>query len=252
MSEQSRTEKTFLIVCQAGLLLCLTLGCPMTIRDGIEDNILLFTIVSFLFSTAAWTILIWLGMRRWVMPKKSAKTQWLTSLVVATIIISGITTYFLKTTERRPVLEDEYWDTISNACDGTGVLEAAHYTNVEGIHKAVMVDSDGDSIWYTAYPMAWQPDSIATTELVICIGETDSQSRGSCTYTNGASFKKYKVYRWVYVVAAKTGEEIAKKKFSGDDPKCPGSASVGRSTPESGGDIDLGDLQDWLVQFVER
>ena len=186
-----------------------------------------------------------------MIPKKTAWVQWLISLLPALVLIAGLTARFWQTTERRPKLGDDYWDVISQACERVGIPEAASYSAGAGIHKAVMVDSDGDDIWYTLLPLQWQPDSIANTELVVCIGDTICEDRGYCSYTNGASFKKNRCHRWIKLVVAQTGEVISDQRFYGDEPKCPGSVSGDRTTPESGGDIDRGELLDWLRSFVE-
>ncbi len=251
MKSQSKVEKLFLIVCQAGFLLCLTLSLPLTIKEGIRDNSVIGVIASFLFSTLAWTVLFWLAIRRWVIPKKPAGIQWLISMLPALVVITGVTILFSRTTERRPKLGDDYWGVISQVCEGVGIPEAASYTGSAGIHKAVMVDSDGDSIWYTSFSLNWQPDSVANTELVVCIGDTECEQKGYCTYTNGVSLKKNRCHRWIRLISAQTGEVVSSREFYGDEPKCPGSVGARRTSPVSGGDIDHGEFMDWLAPFVE-
>jgi hypothetical protein len=251
MTNQSKTERIIIFLCWAFFLSILTCLAPVTIRESIRDNSVVGVILGFLFSMLMWSILFWLVIRRLVIPKKPARVQWLSSISAAFVVITGLSVVFSLTTERRPKLSDDYWDVISQACEGIGVPEAASYTGGAGIHKVVMVDSDGDSIWYTLPPLDWQPDSVANTELVVCVGATKCERVGWCRYVNGPLLEKNRCHRWIRLVSARTGELVSAQGFYGDKPSCPGSVSASRTSSVSGGDVDRGDVMDWLTPFVE-
>ncbi len=118
---------------------------------------------------------------------------------------------------------EENFAPMIDVCRGKRVSEAAPYLQRAGKHPAVGVVSGSDGLELDNYyiPRAVRAQSIAETELVLCLGKPQDVFIESCTYydRDHPGIKK-KVERYYYkqearLIVAKTGQVISKEYFTG-------------------------------------
>lgn len=147
--------------------------------------------------------------------------------------------------------DPEILDALAPVCEGGAVAEAALYTGGEGLHPVVLLDGSGDSHrWTGQVPSEWWPESVGTTELVVCVGEEQEVLIETCPYIGGPPIDRYQYVIHVELVAAQTGEMIAADDISGDAPRqCRQSEPVELVRLE-GSHVAFSDVRDWLTPYV--
>lgn len=125
------------------------------------------------------------------------------------------------------------------ACSGQGVPAAAAYAGGPGVHKvAVFVPPafGGDGYHYSLLSIRpqWRPETLAETELVLCLEEREQQVVERCEYESGFLDGANVIERHQYrqaarLVAAQTGTEVATTTLVGSVPDaCPEEAEFDR------------------------
>jgi len=147
--------------------------------------------------------------------------------------------------------DQEILDALAPVCEGGTAAEAAPYTGGEGLHPIVLLDESGDSHrWTGEVPSEWWPESVGTTELVVCVGEEQEVLIQTCPYIGGPPINRYQYVIHVELVAAQTGETIAADDISGDAPRqCRQSEPVELVRLE-GSHVAFSDVRSWLTPYV--
>jgi hypothetical protein len=105
-------------------------------------------------------------------------------------------------------------DALVEAIRGKPVPEAAPYQKTRGPHRMVIFDNQGQiHDWQEALHEDWQADSVETAELIIVCGKNVKTMVQHIQYRNAPAVSRYRHDMDVYVVAAKTAEVLAKKRF---------------------------------------
>ena len=171
------------------------------------------------------------------------------------VVIVGVV-YFLRSsrnfqTEFEPLLA---------VCRGSWVSESPLYASNPGLHPAVAVKNSSGETWLdTSFiPRAARSQSLAETELVLCMEEAELVLLESCpytTWTDRGGQIVHRIDRYYYVqdaklMAAKTGHTIAVNTFTGRAPReCGDTEIFNADEPVSrleGPLISITSVQQWL------
>jgi hypothetical protein len=137
------------------------------------------------------------------------------------------------------------------ACKGqTPVLGAADYAG--DVHPIEVVNASDGGTW-TETQRGWAlgalnlgpvPQEIATVQLVACIGDNKPIVLQTCSYSLGGTFTRYGYQLDVSIYAARTGQALGTRTFTGTPPdQCP-------ETKETGKDESYGDKVGPLDQEI--
>jgi len=138
------------------------------------------------------------------------------ALILVLVVAAGI---FVNQNRQ---FEEEFTPMIG-VCQRSRVREAADYSRKAKTHPAVGVVSGSDGLELDNYyiPRSVRAESIAETELVLCLGKPQDVFIESCPYydPDHPGVKK-KVERYYYkqearLIVAKTGQVISKQTFTG-------------------------------------
>jgi len=138
-----------------------------------------------------------------------------------------------------------------------------YYQSQEGPHHIVLINSEGKPhTWNDSLPSKWQPESLSSIELLICIDE-ESVTKETCEYRITGYSTTGKIYRKQYklnytLFEAYTGNIIKSGFIYGSLPKaCPFNASFRcsgygcSSINKYGSHVELSDLIDRVTDYVE-
>ncbi len=183
------------------------------------------------------------------------------ALVVLGLIAGG---WLLYEQQRKAKFAEER--AIENICQGSGVADAATYSDATSAHPLVFVEvgrivSDMDSYNYKT-PEELRFNKIDELELVVCIEEEEAGKEiERCPYTleNGEEIMVVRVQKEVIVtlVKAQTGETIATSDaiLGGMPAECLDTISVdeniGSGTLKSGSAPSVEAIMEWVQPYAE-
>ena len=145
------------------------------------------------------------------------------------------------------------------ACGGTGIEGAADYDpDAPGPHPVVILDEKGrPHEWSNLIPAEWYPASVASAELVVCVGDEHETKVEECQYVDEfwgtrERVPRLQVVRSYSVVVAQTGEMLSADTLSGGKPpSCPARMQGQAGTFKvRGGAPAYGDLEVSLKPYV--
>ena len=156
-----------------------------------------------------------------------------------------------RTIPRQPVFDQTFWDNVALVCSGKGIPTSTAYNENVGNHA--IVPQVRDSVFYGKFPLSWFPDSLATTELVLCY-EARQKVLETCQFLPAGSLKRIRYELDVRLVSANSGKPIAARVFSGGMPD----ASPPNLLAKSGGEedsaygtpVNTNEVMNWLDGFV--
>ncbi len=250
-AERGRKTLTaaFVLISQLSCLAIFLVGMPAWTRQSIVNNNVLGIIAGLLASLVVWGILGFLVTHFVALRKQSAQVQVMVGAGLALIVVAGLFAYFWTTVERKPKLTAEYWVTIAQACEGTGVSGARPFDEDPHLRRIVVLRG-GRQAWYNDMALEWLPTDVESTELVACVGEIEKYTIEVCKY-RGSPVTRYGYRREVRLVSALTGELISGRTFEGEPPReCRGSEQADL-TELKGKDITFGHIREWLQGYVE-
>lgn len=172
--------------------------------------------------------------------------------------IGGVVILYMQTSATQ-----EKFQPLIDACRGNQVAEAAPYSQTSGTHPSmgVIERASGTLQIYTyAVPDDALAESVAETQLVLCLTEPKEVLIESCPYAKGdATEADGVVERYVYereltLVEAKTGKVLASEVLKGDDPReCLEQESFrkGENTVKvKGAEIADAHMQEWMRPYA--
>lgn len=193
-------------------------------------------------------------------PMSAIARNWILIVVVkgvmALITLIVMAGYFLIEEQNHP----EEFIPLAEVCQGYRFETAATYSRTPGKHPAVGVNQgdDGWQIDMRFIPREAQAQSLAETQLVLCMGEVEDVFIESCSYTdldNPYGPVRNRVERYYYkqearLVVAKTGRVINVETFTGKSARhC---KDIEQFQPDEkvvrlkGTDISADEVQSWL------
>jgi hypothetical protein len=116
--------------------------------------------------------------------------------------------------------------------------------SVTGPHPVVVLDANGgEHVWTDDVPTDWIPDSVETTELVVCVGAETMEARPACPEAPDVERSAEVVP--VRVMAAATGVEVDRFELTGGRPTdAPGGEA------SANGIVGIGDFMAALAAYV--
>jgi hypothetical protein len=171
-------------------------------------------------------------------------------VVILLLLLGAVVSYFDK---------DNIWarshkdlNEVAIACTYTDVPAAAVYSNESGTHKTILFNTSGSlNRWNNDLPVNWISENTSKTELVACIGDEETFTIETCKYTGGPPITRYQHRRVVYIVNAKTGEEIGHEVLFGSVPEACPYTTLKDKTSISGTVVALSEIQNWLAEYVD-
>jgi hypothetical protein len=194
--------------------------------------------LSFLLILLVWELL--------PLRPRPTRVKILASIGLSVLLVLTLYIVLNRKARRLPRFDENYFSAMADACKGIGVKEAADYTQGVGIHK---VGSIPQYLYYMPYD--WIPDSLSTTELVLCVNEEKILVE-SCEYRPFGTFERFQNSRKAFLVVAKTGEVIAQQQFYGGPPtKCPREMSEDNGS-YIGSAVREKAMLDWMRPYIEH
>lgn len=157
----------------------------------------------------------------------------------------------------------EQFGPLMDACRGQGVSGAAAYEKTPGNHPAmgVMKSAKGDlRVYPYAIPDEVKAQSVADTQVVLCLTEAEEVLLERCPYAKGDKSEATNVAeRYFYqqeakLVEAKTGQVIAEEVFKGKEPRACADQETflkGQETLKiAGKEISDNDLKEWVRPYI--
>jgi hypothetical protein len=108
----------------------------------------------------------------------------------------------------------------------------------------VLGANGGEHVWTDDVPTDWMPDSVETTELVVCVGAEKLAARPSCPEAPDVERSAEAVP--IRVMAAATGVEVDRFELTGEPTDC--DAPGGEASPN--GIVGIGDFTAALAAYV--
>jgi len=176
--------------------------------------------------------------------------QVLAAAAIALVAVSVTGLVLGQRVKAKPKLSGEYWAAVAQVCQGKAIADAAPLSSASRPHRIVAV-AEGKEVWYDRMPAEWLPESIGTTELVVCLGEKEERILEVCRYIQWSDITRYGYGRTIRLMAAQTGDLIATSTFSGSPPReCRGQELPSVKTLR-GDDVQFYQVETWLSPFVE-
>jgi hypothetical protein len=116
----------------------------------------------------------------------------------------------------KPVAEADFPEDLAPAARGEAVPKAAAFKKRAETHPAVVLDRRGRlHAWHQRLQPGWVADSVETTEVVLVVSTQRKTLLQVQTYASGAPpVRRYRYDLDAWLMEAKTGKEIASKRFS--------------------------------------
>lgn len=158
--------------------------------------------------------------------------------------------------------ENKTYGSLSEACHGNPVPDAASYSDTSGIHPAVGMKLYGSK--YSAYNYAIPDQALAEgvsdAQLVLCLKEAEKELLERCPYGKEGDdeatnvVERYSYELDVILVEAKTGNVLAEDTLVGDEPRECLDEEVFPSGQDTisveGEEVSSSQLQEWLRPYV--
>ena len=237
------------MVCGLALIILLLLSTG-GIREGIVNNNPLDIIGMFILSFIVWGLISLYTIQKIVWRRGSTRNQVMLAISISFLIVSTFFVRFYSTANRKPKLNAEYWERVAQACQGNKITDAAFYNDKSHLHHIVAV-AEGKEIWYSRMPLEWLPESISTTELIVCVGEKELYTIEICRYVGGSDIARYGYKREIKLIAAQTNEVIALETFSGEPPRKCKLHELPTVTKLYGDDVGFYHVENWLSAYVD-
>jgi len=141
---------------------------------------------------------------------------------------------------------------LKNACRGEGIDQAANYNANDSFHPIVVLNTQGERFeWTDQIPIAWEPMALRFVELVACTQGEQRQIIQTCSYTGGSAFTRSQYIIDLRIIAAKTGQVVAQRTFSGTTPdRCPEVKGRFDGSGTTGGPVNRDEVNAWLIDIV--
>jgi len=137
-------------------------------------------------------------------------------------------------------------ETLADVMRGKPAPQAAAYQKSQSPHRMVILDTRGQiHDWHEKVRDEWQAESVEATELIIVCGKNIKTMIQHVTYAGAPAISRYRYDMDVSVIAAKTGELLAKKRFV-SMPRAVENVEAWELTA-LGGPVQFRNVIDWIT-----
>lgn len=146
----------------------------------------------------------------------------------------------------------EIYSALSKVCNGVGSVQAGNYNPAPGyINHVVLLDMSIKELKNPSITsLIWAPDSLAHTELVLCIGKPQTALVETCQYSDGSDVNRYKNVLTATLASAATGNVVAAQTFVWQPDAC--AQTEPKSVTKLVGEVKISDVTDWADTWLRN